>query len=115
MSPTAGLPWHHPAVILGVLFLVLSLATIAHEEHLQAVGALRDEGPIRLIMSISGSAFWAWCTVKMIGEPHAFFDSKAPLSAERGRKREKFLARLGYSLQLLSISGVLALLWHRTQ
>ena len=113
MSLTAGLPWRHPAVVLGIILLVLSWATIAHEEYLESVGALQQQGPVRLLMSVGGSIFWSWCTIKMVGEPHAFIESGSLVNTERDQRRAKLLERTGYTLQLLSIAGILALLWSR--
>ena len=107
---TAGLPWRHPAVVLGATLFALSVAAIAYEEHLQSIGSLPDQGPARLIMSLAGSAFWAWCTVKMVGEPDAFLGSTNLVDAERHRRRAALLSQLGYALQVLSIVGILVLL-----
>lgn len=109
MSITAGLPWRHPAVLLGIGMLVACLAAIGYEEHLQTIGVLPVQPAHRLVLAILGSIFWAWCTVKMIGEPAAFFDiSSSLVNAERDRRRLINLARLGYVLQVLTISGALA-------
>ena len=112
---TAGLPWRHPAVILGVVLLAMSIATILHEEHLQSIGVLQEQGPVRLVMALGGSALLAWFTVKMVGEPHTFFESTSLVNAERDQRRAKLIARTGYVVQVLSISGILVLLWSRVK
>jgi hypothetical protein len=113
MSLTAGLPWRHPAVVLGVILLLLSWATIAHEEHLQSVGALPQQGPIRLFMAIGGSVFWAWCTIKMVGEPHTFIQAGSLVNAERDQRRARLISKAGYAAQTLSIAGILAIVLSR--
>jgi hypothetical protein len=113
MSLTAGLPWRHPAVTLGIVLLAMSIATILHEEHLQSIGVLQEQGPLRFVMALGGSAFLAWFTVKMVGEPHAFFESTSLVNAERDKRRAKLIARAGYVVQVLSIAGILVLLWSR--